>query len=132
MVVDASVVLSWFLPNEGSPYTAALLEEIRAGAHAPALLQWEVENALLMAERRGRIDLSSARELLEAFRALPIEKFVPPAGSAFALAREFNLSAYDASYLWLALERGSTLATVDVRLQKAAVKLGVFHEPKPA
>jgi predicted nucleic acid-binding protein len=41
------------------------------------------------------------------------------------LTRRYNLSAYDASYLELALRRGMLLATLDADLQKAAKKAGV-------
>ena len=41
------------------------------------------------------------------------------------LARRYSLSAYDASYLELALREGLPLATLDVGLRKAAKKIGV-------
>ena len=41
------------------------------------------------------------------------------------LARRYKLSAYDASYLELALRQGIPIATLDVDLQKAARKAGV-------
>ena len=41
------------------------------------------------------------------------------------LARRYNLSAYDASYLELSLRRGLPLATLDEDLQRAAKKAGV-------
>jgi predicted nucleic acid-binding protein len=41
------------------------------------------------------------------------------------LARRYTLSAYDASYLELALRLGMPLATLDVGLQAAAKKAGV-------
>ena len=52
----------------------------------------------------------------------------PPArllGEIFALAREHQLSTYDASYLDLALRRALPLATQDKSLRRAAVKCGV-------
>lgn len=41
------------------------------------------------------------------------------------MARRYTLSAYDASYLELALRLGISLATLDVDLQAAAKKAGV-------
>ena len=41
------------------------------------------------------------------------------------LARRYKLSAYDASYLELALRLGFPQATIDEELQKAAKKAGV-------
>jgi predicted nucleic acid-binding protein len=42
-----------------------------------------------------------------------------------ALARERNLTIYDAAYLELALREGLPLATLDRALEKAAVAEGV-------
>ena len=41
------------------------------------------------------------------------------------VARRYRLSAYDASYLELAMRAGLPLATLDEDLQKAAKKAGV-------
>jgi predicted nucleic acid-binding protein len=41
------------------------------------------------------------------------------------LARDHGLTAYDASYLDLALRTGSVLATRDAELQRAAPQAGV-------
>jgi len=43
----------------------------------------------------------------------------------FALAREHQLSTYDASYLDLAMRRGLPLATLDKSLRRAAGRCGV-------
>jgi predicted nucleic acid-binding protein len=51
-VVDASVVCSWILPDEGTPKTDALLDQIQATeATAPDLLWHEVRNVLMMTRR---------------------------------------------------------------------------------
>ena len=41
-----------------------------------------------------------------------------------ALGRQFQLTAYDASYLELALRTGSTLATFDAKLATAMQQVG--------
>jgi predicted nucleic acid-binding protein len=41
------------------------------------------------------------------------------------LAREYNLSAYDAAYLELSIRHSAPLATLDDRLEKAARQAGV-------
>jgi predicted nucleic acid-binding protein len=46
-------------------------------------------------------------------------------GDALSLAREHNLSAYDAVYLELAMRRGMRLATLDEKLRTAAAAVGV-------
>jgi len=41
------------------------------------------------------------------------------------LARAYNISSYDASYLELAIREGLSLATLDKKLIKSAKKAGV-------
>ena len=51
--------------------------------------------------------------------------FIRALSDTLQLARRYQLSAYDASYLELALRQGLPLATLDQDLQKAAKKAGV-------
>ncbi len=51
--------------------------------------------------------------------------FTHALGDTLQLARRYKLSAYDASYLELALRRGLPLASLDEDLHKAAKKAGV-------
>jgi predicted nucleic acid-binding protein len=46
-------------------------------------------------------------------------------GTIPALAREHQLSAYDAAYLELALREGVAIATLDRKLERIALKCGV-------
>lgn len=46
-------------------------------------------------------------------------------GDTLNLARRYELSAYDAAYLELALRSGLPMATLDHDLEKAAKKAGV-------
>jgi predicted nucleic acid-binding protein len=66
------------------------------------------------------------RELLEGLTIH--EDSLPVAGSVsnmLPLAREYGLSAYDASYLEVAIRNGAALATLDGGLEKAGRKAGV-------
>lgn len=130
MVIDASFVASLFLPDEASEKSAALAEGIaRDGAAAPGLLQLEMTNILLMAERRKRIDGVQLRQLSEAFDKLPIA--LQPAltteqrAQVLRLAQKHKLSAYDAAYLELAMRLSLPLASLDEPLRKAAAAEGV-------
>jgi len=66
---------------------------------------------------------------LELVRALPISVEVESPErmltDIIALAREFQLSTHDASYLDLAMRLGLPIATQDELLKKAAQKSGV-------
>ena len=78
MIVDASVLLNAFLPDELHPNAMKLVREYvsgRVSLKAPSLLPYELNNAVLQAERRGRINRDQADRVIEAFARLDIELF---------------------------------------------------------
>jgi predicted nucleic acid-binding protein len=129
-VVDASVTLAWFLPDESSEYAAGISQHLESDSMlVPALWPVEVANGLLSAERRGRITVSEAAELGSMISLLPVT--VVPTSQQDAmdrvvgLARRERLTAYDAAYLDLAMRQGVSLATQDTELRDAAMRVGV-------
>ena len=65
-VVDASVTLPWFLVDERTAFTDSLLDGInRIEYWAPSVWRLEIPNALLVAERKRRIDRARRLEALE-------------------------------------------------------------------
>ena len=120
MIVDASVVLRGFFPDEEGHTKAQVL--IRAYAqgeielHAPTLLPYEVTNAVLQAIRRDRISPEKGREILIAFEGLGIPTVDVSWQQTLELARTYGQSAYDGAYLALAEESESKLVTGDRRL----------------
>jgi len=130
VILDASVTLAWAFEDEGSTYTELVLETMTtAKAYVPTIWPLEVGNALLVAERRGRLNQADTVQFLSLLWQLPI--FVEPErpermfGEILALAREQRLSSYDATYLHLAMRRGLPLATADEPLRQAAIRAGV-------
>lgn len=129
-VLDASLAVAWALEDEGGDYVMDVLDSLR-GSEAVVAHHWtlEVTNALLSAERRGRIDGAGATRFSNLLLALPIA--VDPVGRAIAfaetqrLARSNALTTYDAAYLELALRTGVPLATIDEPLRAAAGAEGV-------
>lgn len=129
-VVDASVALSWSLPDEGNETTFALLKDLESeSAVAPAVWPLELANALLVAERRKRVTFAQANKALTMLLNLPIDICLPPRDmeirQIISLARTYRLSTYDAAYLELALRLSLPLATLDNHLQQAAKQAGV-------
>lgn len=131
LVLDASLALSWALPDEASAYSDAVLGQVAAsGALVPGLWPHEMANGLLMAQKRGRYTTAQRMVFVEELLRLPIEVEVPGVrdildGQA-VLAERFGLTAYDAAYLDLALRRGFPLATQDKAMKSAARKAGVM------
>jgi len=130
IVVDASVAIAWCLNDESSAYADGVLERVVAeGASAPSHWPLEVANAILNAERRGRIGSDEVAGVSGLLGRLEIE-IVPvelstAMWSVVDLARQHELSAYDAAYLGLAQFRRVPLATLDDRLRQACASAGV-------
>jgi predicted nucleic acid-binding protein len=122
LVIDASVTLGWYFPDESDP-TAEVAREYLATNQAvvPGLWWFEIRNSLLAGERRGRIDATQTAEIIAQLDALPIDFDREPNDSAIlALARAHGLTFYDAAYLELALRADARLATLDRQLARAA------------
>lgn len=117
-VVDASFLVAIVF---GEPEADAIIARLEPYAlFAPALLPLEVANAGMNKYRRGILEASEVSARLAAFdftslHLLPIE----PA-AVFVLAQRYRLTAYDASYLWLAGALVAPLFTLDERLAQAA------------
>ena len=130
-VLDASVALSIIFEDEASPYADAVAAMLkRDQAVVPLVWPLEITNALLTAVRRGRIPATDAPLLVGIFDRLRIEfdSGIAPeflARTALSLGIAYRVSAYDATYLEVAIRRGLPLATQDVRLAEAATSAGV-------
>jgi predicted nucleic acid-binding protein len=128
--LDCSVTKAWIFDDEDDPFAAAVRDRLDGDvALAPAIWPLEVGNALLVAERRGRVSRAEALRFLEVLRQLPIDvdatEVMVAMDRVLQIARETDLSAYDASYLELAARFGVPLATLDRRLASAASRVGV-------
>ena len=96
------------------------------GGVAPRIWWYELRNALLVNERRGRISPQQVSDTLIDSLALGIAIDDEHDGSLILdLARRFELAIYDAAYLEVAFRRSLPLATLDQRLCKAAEAIGV-------
>jgi predicted nucleic acid-binding protein len=86
-------------------------------------------NGLIMAVRRGRIDLERVVRFARDLAALPIRiepAYAPAAWDAvIRVAARHQLTVYDAAYLELAERTGLPLATLDGDLRKAALAASI-------
>jgi predicted nucleic acid-binding protein len=132
VVLDASATLSWLFDDERDDRSRAMLDQLRsARAFVPALWRWEVQNALLISERRT-LAAEDAQRMLEDLQSLRIEIEAvrnEMLGAEIALARRFSLTAYDAAYLDLAIRRDAPLMTRDAKLADAAKQMGLLWTP---
>jgi predicted nucleic acid-binding protein len=129
LVVDASVVAGWLLPDEDGPEDGLDPAALLAGEEpiaAPWLLWAEFRNILVVSERRGRLAAGIVEQAVEAVEELGIALDTTPSGPGVVdLARRHGLTVYDALYLELALRGRGRLATRDAALRRAAVAEGV-------
>jgi len=125
-VIDASMAAAWLLPEEYSDAAEIVIASINAPCPVPSLFFFEIRNILTMAERRGRVSAGGALVNMERVRRLPLDD-AGIGGDSFVLLLAANhaLSAYDAAYLALALNRNVPLATLDRKLAAAARQEGV-------
>ena len=134
-VLDNSVVCGWFLENQATPYSDAIIERLRDDrAVVPALWELEFTNVLRTACLRQRMTAQAAQRVIAQIVSLPIDvdRQPVPASEIFALALRFGLSSYDAAYLELALRLQLPVATGDGPLRAAALAAGVgLAEPTP-
>jgi len=125
LVLDTSVAVSWIFGDAATTGGNALLDRVaESGAFAPRLLWYEFTNVIAGAAKRGRVSAADAIDAFAFFGRLPVlfddrgERVLQPLW--FALAQRHGLSAYDASYLELALRLSLPLATRDKALAAAA------------
>lgn len=127
-VLDASLTLSWFFEDEKSDYAEAVKASLhKTEAVVPYLWHVEVANALMVAERRERVPTATVERAAEVLQRLPIhvDRSDPPMPALIKLARTHDLTAYDAIYLHLAIEKALPIASFDRRLNDACNKAGV-------
>ena len=136
-VLDASVALSHCLAepefrDQARRILAALESET---AMVPAIWNLELANGLLKKERAKVITKKEVDELLGRWSKMPVTVETLGLSVTFSdtlhLAREHNLSVYDASYLELAVRRKVPVASFDSALRDAAKReaVGLFEAP---
>ena len=127
VVIDNSVFLAWCMGDEEEPAATSAIERVvESGGIVPRIWWYELRNALLMNERRGRISQQQVSDTLADSVEMGISIDEAHEESLLLdLARRFELSVYYAAYLEVALRRSLPLATLDHRMREAAEALGI-------
>ena len=115
LIVDASVVVKWFSPEEGWDAAAQLM---RHPLSAPDSLVPECVNALRRKVLRGQMSLENATNAAHvlAQAGITCESTQPLAADILELSTRLSLTAYDGAYLALARKLDGVLITADLRL----------------
>jgi len=117
-VVDASAVAALLFGEPDGEAVAERLADARLAA--PPLMAFELANVCRVKCRRHPGQRQALRAGFALRRQLGVEDVAVDADAVVALALETGLTAYDASYLWLARQLGAELVTLDKALQAAA------------
>jgi predicted nucleic acid-binding protein len=134
-VLDASVTMCWFfLDGKRAERTYALsvldaMKQSETSALVPVTWGLEISNVVGKAEMKGLITEAQSKAFLEMLGSIDISvdtaTFSKALSDTLQISRRHRISAYDASYLELAMREGLPLATLDQDLQKAANKAGL-------
>ena len=129
-VIDCSATMPWLLRNDATGYADQVLHTFtKEPAVVPELWYLEVSNVLLVFERRGRIDAEESNRFTSLLQELPLSVDEGISHRVFSriinLARDYELSSYDATYLELAMRESLPMATLDGQLRLASQKAGV-------
>jgi predicted nucleic acid-binding protein len=127
------MTLAWLLEDELAATNPAALSVLHATETelimVPSIWALEVANALRLSERRGRATRAETTQFVNGLSVLTISVDDTAPERAFAeiltLARDLELTVYDAAYLELAIRERLPLATLDRALQNAAREAGV-------
>lgn len=128
-IVDNSVVVAWLYPGQSTAYTERLLESSGSSTlHASFIWPAEFANAASVMVKRGILTDELGAEMIRMVDAFDLVVDRTPADlrQIYQISRRYGLSAYDASYLELAIRLKLPLATRDATLKKASQTLDLF------
>jgi predicted nucleic acid-binding protein len=131
VVIDASVVLKWYLSDEEHGEKALDILDGHTSdnfsLHAPVLLEFEVANGLTIAKRRARVGNDDVLKAMDGFTGLGIELYSlsPLFRKVLDYSDKYNISAYDTAYVALANDLKTQLVTADKRLFNSTRKLKI-------
>ncbi len=127
-VIDASVIVKWFVP-ETHAESALRLKPAGAHLHAPTFVTLEVGNVLLKKRHRGELTDRDAEDIWQAFRLAPVRRHAdnPLVLAAFDLAHLTRQTLYDSLYLALALKLDVPFLTADRKFYQALQRSQYCH-----
>ncbi|NTU41685.1 MAG: type II toxin-antitoxin system VapC family toxin [Nitrospirales bacterium] len=123
LVADASAFLAVVLNESDRDWV--IHKTAGKGVIAPEILPYEIGNALIAMQRRGRLN---DREILRAFdlsQRIAVRLLSVKIHEAMKIALRFKIYAYDAYYLQCCIENKRSLVSLDVRMCETARSLGI-------
>lgn len=124
LIMDTSVALKFYLPEEGHEEAIGLLEAAEAGVAellAPGTILPEGFNAIAQQRRRGLLDEEDATGAWEKLLGAPVYTYATEdlIERAAEIANETGVIVYDALFLALAKDADTVMVTADSKLPRA-------------
>ena len=126
-VLDTSVAIAWYLPEEFSQAAKIWQERLVQGKArflVPPLHYIEFANVIRTYVRRGEIKRDLAMEIYQLHLETPLEVVAMPPEGILQIALEYEATAYDAAFIQLALKQDAQLLTGERTTTPWVVKLG--------
>ncbi len=118
VVVDASAIAAILFVEPDGPLISARIGD--RNMIAPRLIRAELVNVGLKKWRADEAARAAIATALRSFPSLGVREVDIVLVDVFDLAMTTGLTAYDASYVWLARQLGTELITLDREQAKAA------------
>ncbi len=121
VVVDASIIVKWFVEEENSEEARLLRDSYIDGLKeliAPSILPYEVLNALKYSGSFGEEELKEVSQILSDYQMTLYNIDGEYAKKTVEYAMRKGITIYDASYVALADQLNTKLYTADERLIK--------------
>ncbi len=130
-VLDCSVASALFLKEDFSKISEKFFNELKKTDKliVPSLWWIELTNVINFSIKRKLLSHQNLYEIISTFESFEIETFENYGSkyleSIFALTQKYQLTAYDAAYLNLALKEDCFIATHDKALKNSAIQAGI-------
>jgi predicted nucleic acid-binding protein len=113
IVADASAVLEVLLNTPLGQEIGGRIFQDDETIHAPYLIDVEILHVLRRIDRRGELPAARAREILQDYSDLALERYPHTLFVTRIWELRHNFTAYDAAYIALAEELDAPLITCD-------------------
>jgi len=128
-LVDTNVFLAVALNEPEKPWLLQITKGVELVA--PAVLPYEVGNALSALVKRKRITAGEADEAWCAVQSIPVELTDVDIAASLQLAVEQGIYSYDAYFLQAAMRLDCPLLTLDRTMAHVAASLNIKPMEKP-
>ncbi len=121
LILDSSVIAKWFFSEENSTKALKIKDKFAENSISiaiPLLLYYEVNNILKTAVKSFRVDADEAKEVYGSFLQLNFVAYSSESilENTLKIALDYDISAYDASYIALAEYLQIPFLTADRKL----------------